>query len=204
MEAPTTRNVVFKEVLSSSSQQIPCELPYSNSSQQIPCELEFPDHDYFPGDLDDRDGVYDIDCSNNMENVNPAARSKYRFPTTTKKRSCSPAKNIAPLLETTPRLPVVSAQPQCDYERIRIQNIEERQELWNSLNHIELETINAGGEINWADLLNRNRRKKEFKEQVLKFISTKKEGWGTQVFKLEEFKTYILSTNSTFSQVLLL
>ena len=204
MEAPTTRNVVFKEVLSSSSQQIPCELPYSNSSQQIPCELEFPDHDYFPGDLDDRDGVYDIDTSNNMENVNPAARSRYRFPTTTQKRSCSPAKNIAPVPETTPRLPVVSAQPQCDYERIRIQNIEERQELWNSLNHIELETINAGGEINWADLLNRNRRKKEFKEQVLKFISTKKEGWGTQVFKLEEFKTYILSTNSTFSQVLLL
>ena len=76
--------------------------------------------------------------------------------------------------------------------------------MWNSLNHIELETINAGGEINWADLLNRNRRKKEFKEQVLKFISTKKEGWGTQVFKLEELKTYILSTNSTFSQVLLL
>ena len=209
MGAPTTRNVVFKEVLSSSSQQIPCELPYSNSSQQIPCELEFPDHDYFPGDLDDRNGVYDIDTSNNMENVNPAARSKYRFPTTTKKRSCSPAKNIAPLLETTPRLPVVSAQPQCDYEIIRLQNIQERQELWNSLNQIELDTIDAGGEIDWADLLSRYRknkqREKEFKEEFHKFILVKKQGWASaNVFKLVELKTYLLSKNSTFSQVLLL
>ena len=201
--------MVYKEVLQDTFSQ----LPHSNLSQKIPspqpCELDFPDHDYFPGDLDDRDGVYDIDCSNNIENVNPAAKSRYRLPIPTHKRSCSPAKGVAPVPETTPRLPVVSAQPQYDYEIIRLQNIQERQELWNSLNQIELDTIDAGGEIDWADLLSRYRknkqREKEFKEEFHKFILVKKQGWtSASVFKLEELKTYLLSKNSTFSQVLLL
>ena len=77
-------------------------------------------------------------------------------------------------------MPVVSAKPQCDYERIRLKNIQEREELWKSLNQIDVELIQAGGEVDWAALLDRYRKKKNrekyFKEEVNKFISTEKLG----------------------------
>lgn len=205
-EEPTTRNVVFKEVLEGTSNQLQPNSQHTSSKQTY--EVNFPDQDYFPGDLDDRETVDDIDCSKDIENENPAMKSKYKAPIATHKRSCSPAKHVDPLPETTPRLPIVSAEPQCDYERIRLKNIQEREELWNSLNQIEIDTIHAGGEVDWAVLLERHRgnkhREKEFKEEVLKFISMEKQGWaGTTVFKLKDLNMYILSQNSTFSQVLL-
>ena len=85
-------------------------------------------------------------------------KSKYKAPNATHKRSCSPAKNVDPVPETTPRLPAVSAEPQCDYEMIRLKNIQEREELWNSLNQIELDIIHAGGEVDWAHLLKRYKK----------------------------------------------
>ena len=46
-------------------------------------------------------------------------------------------------------------------------------------------------------------RKKEFKEEVHKFLSAEKQGLArTYSFQLEELKTYMLSKKSTFSQVL--
>ena len=192
-EEPKTRNVVFKEVFQDTWNQL------QPNSQQIPSEINFPEQDYFPGDW----SIYDIDCSNHLENERP---TKKRNPVTTHKRSCSPAKNVAPLPETTPRLPVVSAKPQCDYERIRLKNIQEREELWKSLNQIDVELIQAGGEVDWAALLDRYRKKKnrenKFKEEVDKFISTEKQGWaGTNQFRLEDLQNYLFLNNSTFSQV---
>ena len=206
-EEPTTRNVVFKEVLEGTLNQLQPNSQHVASEQT--CEVNFPDHDHFPGDLDDRETVDDIDCSNDLENESPVMKSKYKAPNPTHKRSCSPAKNVDPEPETTPRLPVVSAKPQCDYEMIRLKNIQEREELWNSLNQIELDIIHAGGEVDWAHLLKRYQKNKnrelEFKKEVIKFISTQKQGSvGTNVFKLEDLKTYIFSKNSSFSQVILL
>ena len=104
---------------------------------------------------------------------------------------------------------MVSAEPQCDYEMIRLKNIQEREQFWNSLNQIELDIIHAGGEVDWAHLLKRYQKNKnrelEFKEEVIKFISTQKQGSvGANVFKIRDLNTFIFSKNSTFSQVILL
>ena len=55
------------------------------------------------------------------------------------------------------------------------------------------------------DIKKNKNRELEFKEEVIKFISTQKEGSvGTNVFKIEDLRTYIFSKKSTFSQVILL
>ena len=55
------------------------------------------------------------------------------------------------------------------------------------------------------DIKKNKNRELEFKKEVIKFISTQKQGSvGTNVFKLEDLTNYIFSKNSSFSQVILL
>ena len=122
--APLTRNVVFSEVLLNSP-------GLSGRQQEIPAPdptlLEFPEDDFRPGDLDDREGAYGVEAAE--EDEEPAPDVRRRVPRVAPaapnvSRSCSPARDVAPARRPRPWLPVVSAEPQCEYERIRLGNIE--------------------------------------------------------------------------------
>ena len=48
---------------------------------------------------------------------------------------------------------------------------------------------------------NKSDRKQEFKREVYNFLVAEKEGVRTTEFNIEELKTYLLSQDSTFTQV---